>query len=386
MSDTLALDSLEIKNFRAFKYLRIERLARVNLIVGKNNVGKTSLLEAVRFFADRGAPQDLLGILETREEAMPSRATIYNSDREDPSIRAEILQAVEAAISTLFYGRKSSAETRFDIGSLTTPENQITVRIVRQPRLSRGRQLQVSEQSLTNRNLDQVEDEPAIKINFGKGEEIETGYFALDRLVNRLSPRLYSSKSPSFFIPAIGLSNLDLERLWSEISLRPAKEQETTTALKIVDSRVERIDFFKPRDSRESIPRTLLKNNSEPIPLKSLGEGMNRILGLAMALVNAKDTVLIVDEIDTGLHYSILAKVWKLIFETARRLNVQVFATTHSKDCIEAFEQAIRENNFDDGQVIKLHAKENEPGEVEAIVIDKDILAVAMQEDLEVRD
>ena len=63
---------------------------------------------------------------------------------------------------------------------------------------------------------------------------------------------------------------------------------------------------------------------------------MWRMLGLALALSNAKGGILLVDEIDTGLHYSVMENMWRMISERAVALDVQVFATTHSRDCYES--------------------------------------------------
>jgi AAA15 family ATPase/GTPase len=88
---------------------------------------------------------------------------------------------------------------------------------------------------------------------------------------------------------------------------------------------------------------------SEPLPIRSLGDGMQRLLGIALALVNAKDGLLLVDEIENGLHYSIQTDLWRLIFQLAQKLNVQVFATSHSWDCIRSFQQAAQENEQENG-------------------------------------
>ena len=68
MVSPLILDSVEINGFRAFRHLRIEHLGRVNLIVGKNNVGKTSFLDAIWLYAYGGSPQIIWQILEAHEE------------------------------------------------------------------------------------------------------------------------------------------------------------------------------------------------------------------------------------------------------------------------------------------------------------------------------
>ena len=69
--DELLLDSLEIKGYRCFEHLTIEKLGRVNLIVGKNNVGKTALLEALWIYANDGAENLMFEILRERNEIPP---------------------------------------------------------------------------------------------------------------------------------------------------------------------------------------------------------------------------------------------------------------------------------------------------------------------------
>lgn len=115
--------------------------------------------------------------------------------------------------------------------------------------------------------------------------------------------------------------------------------------------------------------------------MRSLGDGINRLFGMTLALVNTKDGLLLVDEVENGLHYSILPDVWRLIFQTARRLNVQVFATTHSWDCIEAFQRAA-EDSPEDGVLVRL---QNQDGDVTATVFDERRLAVVTREGIEVR-
>lgn len=79
-----------------------------------------------------------------------------------------------------------------------------------------------------------------------------------------------------------------------------------------------------------------VKLAGQRVPIGSLGDGIWRLLGIALSLVKARGGVLLVDEIDTGLHYSVLERMWRLVHETAKRLDVQVFATTHSRDCYES--------------------------------------------------
>jgi len=109
---------------------------------------------------------------------------------------------------------------------------------------------------------------------------------------------------------------------------------------------------------------------------------MQRMLGIALALVNARNGLLLVDEIENGLHYSAQLDVWRLIFRLASLLNVQVFATTHGWDCIEAFQKAAQEDTQNEGVLIRLESKKDK---IVATLFDERRLGIATREQIEVR-
>jgi AAA15 family ATPase/GTPase len=366
MSKLLVLKSLEVKRFRAFKHLRIEKLSRVNLIVGKNNVGKTSLLEAVWLFAQQGSPKAIWQMLDARSET--GMAASQNGSRSEGQL---------LAISQLFHGRQDRRkDTKWSYSEMDVDKR----REVSIGDGKNGIQIDIDLQQQSNSLKQRI-----IHVLIHKENEedfTETGW----DLADDIREATWKHDLPCVFVSAHGLSDSEIALLSDNATLQNRTEQ-VFESLRLISPALDRVDLVNNQQTQQ---RTLavakLAGMESRIPLRSLGEGMNRLFGLSLAISDSKDGILLVDEIDTGLHYSVLSKMWKLVFETARRLNVQVFATTHSKDCIEAFEQAMRQNNLDDGLVIKLHAKDNAPGEVEAIVIDKDILEVAVREDIEVRD
>ena len=138
---------------------------------------------------------------------------------------------------------------------------------------------------------------------------------------------------------------------------------------------------LKSVQNDERIPYAQVENLNEPFSLKSFGEGLNRLFGISLALVNCKDGVLLIDEVEGGFHYSVLPDVWKLIFKTAKDLNVQVFATTHSKDCIEAFTDAAIDSP-EDGMLIRL---ENKDGKIRSVNFNEDELEIVERRNIEVR-
>ena len=117
-------------------------------------------------------------------------------------------------------------------------------------------------------------------------------------------------------------------------------------------------------------------------PLALMGDGLGRLTSLLLAIANAPGGVVLVDEIENGLHHSILSKVWQAIGDAARRFDTQVFATTHSFECIRAAHQAFEES---DGYDFRLHRLERVGDVIRAVTYDQESLGAAMKADLEVR-
>ena len=366
MSTPLILDSLEIRNFRAFSDLRIERLGQVNLIVGKNNVGKTAFLEALWLYANRGLPSIIWQILETRNET------------KDPDSDNEAIKNRALTIKYLFYGRKDIRHLvePIKIGSVSFQEDTLSIELGWYREEGSGTTF-IEITPLDPENHDPLANlVPCIAVRSGN----QTG------IIYRLDVRPSLSLQKSIrckFVPANGLNSRELERLWDSIALTN-QEVDVIAALSIIAPGIERVNLLSDSigNSEERIPKAKMSYLEGPIPLRSLGEGMNRLFGIALSLVNAKDGMLLMDEVESGLHYSVQPDVWRLIFETARRLNVQVFATTHSWDCIEAFQKAAEENKQEEGILIRLDEKK---GKIVATEFDERRLGIATREAIEVR-
>ena len=160
-------------------------------------------------------------------------------------------------------------------------------------------------------------------------------------------------------------------------------EKEVLVALRLIAPGVEGLNLLSiPPQIGERSPIVRIADIDEPLPLSDLGDGMQRMLGIALALVNAKGGLLLIDEIENGLHYSVLPDLWHLIFQLARRLNIQVFATTHSWDCIEGFQKAAQEDSQSEGLLIRLESKKDQ---IVATLFDERRLGIATREQIEVR-
>jgi len=145
---------------------------------------------------------------------------------------------------------------------------------------------------------------------------------------------------PVGFVTTDRLSPRELAPLWTNVVLTPG-EQHTVEALRLIEPAIERIAIS---NGDETIAKVLLRGAEEPVPLGTLGEGVSRILTVALHLALTRGGYLLIDEIENGLHWSVMPKVWRFLVETAVARDVQVFATTHSKDWVEGLARLHRDH------------------------------------------
>ena len=125
-----------------------------------------------------------------------------------------------------------------------------------------------------------------------------------------------------------------------------------------------------------------IDDTSRPIPVHLLGEGLNRMLLLALAMSEAAGGLVLVDEIENGLHYSVQEEVFSLLLDLAHSFDVQIFATTHSGECIRAAHRALGEHMDEEFGYYHL---ERFPEGVEAVRFDREMLETAIAHNMEVR-
>lgn len=170
--------------------------------------------------------------------------------------------------------------------------------------------------------------------------------------------------------------------MWDNIALTDA-QQDVVKALRLVDPEIEAIaPLAGGRYSGRSGFIVKMKGVAKPIPIGSLGDGIWRMLALAIALSQAKDGLLLVDEIDTGLHHTVLADLWRLIVESAEALNVQVFATTHSLDCINSLAEICSAEETNERRI---SLQRIETGRKRAVAVDEATIPAAVRQQFELR-
>jgi len=327
------LRDLTIKNYRAFKDFSIDGLARVNLIVGDNNAGKTSFLEAVYLLTNWVNPYALLETLNNRGE--------YFNSTEQPGVK-------EFLIANIFCGS--------DPNKLVTEQNSIEIR-------SSESSLTLQVMGNTKFLLDVAVPPYVLHFNYEvRDEKAMHGTVELpliSSLVHISENRTALNRDiirPQLFITARNIDFDYVGSLWNEIIEASQKEATVVEGLQILEPKIRDVRLM----NRRAAAGVLIGIEDQPlrIPLSSMGDGLKWIFAMMAAATNANDGTLLIDEIDTGLHYQAQTDMWRLLLKVAMERNIQIFATTHSWDCVEAFQEALAEDdNADQGYLFRLQRR-----------------------------
>ncbi|MBE9089442.1 AAA family ATPase [Microcystis aeruginosa LEGE 11464] len=349
------LQSLKIEGFRGFQNFEMANLGRINLLVGKNNSGKTSILEAIQFLY----AQNIDIFLETisyrgefgwSESNLPSRTKVFEICHLFPG--HEIIPSKEIII----------------IGSRESHQESVTISVKSIP-------IQLSlfsdkNDDLNNDNIFDDEEWNQLLLSIGWSQSqkliqlelLANGTLARDSIrmasLSRISHKIgIDNKIELKFLTPFSLTSFDMAALFDNIVLSPLEDL-IIESLKIIEPKIERIASIG--SGKYSTANNLgvrggflikIKNHDQPIPIGSLGDGFWRMLGLVLAMVNLENGILLVDEIDSGLHFTVMTDMWKVVWETAKKLNIQVFATTHSRDCWQSLAELITEEKITDNEI-----------------------------------
>jgi ABC-type branched-subunit amino acid transport system ATPase component len=362
------LRSIHIKNFRGFRDLQIEPLERINLIAGRNNVGKTALLEAIFLHLGPTMPElgmrinQWRGILQSGADLVENWDSLFhNLDVDNPieiSSRDEKEQKRELTISLPEAGTGRLAELHasevYPLGPQPIEGMMMVGRAKRELLFSfrngAGQTSKTRVQSISDgSNL-------SWKIDHERSVETPLGIFIATRL-----------RSPQE----------DAER-FSQLA-EIGQDEAVLATLKLLEPRLRKL--------------TVLVKNGKPVlhgdigvgrllPLPHMGEGVARLLALWLAIKTTPHGIILVDEIENGLHYAVMKNVWKALIENARRSDAQILATTHNWECIRTAHEAFEETESYDFALYRL---DRIGGDIHAVTYDQDMLRAALVTDLEVR-
>ena len=326
------IEDLTIENFKCFKHLEVKNIGRVNLIGGKNNVGKTAFLEAIEVYYALFKDISGFSLLRTTYNIFKRRHNV--NDINDFHTDFIFNNASEIKMESL---------NKDIVFLLKVEENPKSITSLVNHKFTASIPLQFIETDEKFNHFKKKTDLIYIYPSKINQKQIAIFYSAL--IERRM--KFFLDKSLSLFDSNI----LSLEQIMTE---------------KGVSLKLE------------------LKDREKLVLLSSLGEGINRYIAILCAIWASKDSVLLIDEIENGIHYTNYKKLWQIIFQASIDANCQLFITTHSKECIAAFNDVQFENEQCNAQYFEFY-RNLKTDLIKASAINKERLQYSLTHDGRVR-
>ena len=346
MTNKHFFESIKIKHFRGIKSLEIDNLKRINLFVGKNNCGKTSLLESVLFLTGMGNPHLAITIGQSRG-IVPKES----SDWENYFHARDHKQGME--FSTI----QRKGKRHLKISPLLGNSIELSMeRLQNMNREQSSRSISTGE-DLIGFNYDfSVVDTDGKKSNHqAKVYQAQVG----DNLNFKHGPdENYSESLIGRYLVSSGYDSPLVDKM-----LNAKRKNSLLCALRVTDPKIQ--DIKTGTDGVISVDIGL----DSFIPINLLGSGTIRILHMLSSIDGQREGIIAIDEIENGLHFSTMKEMWKMILEHSAECGTQVFATTHNGDVVQSLTEVLNAEDCPDDwqkETACFHLLKHDSGEVMA--------------------
>lgn len=309
------LTALRIQNFKRFRDFKLDNIGQFNLVVGKNNTGKTSLLEALL------VDEDLLTWVASLATAIAVRQGLEDRIDACELIYIHHVENIEPPIIEI---RKSDNLIKYFLKKINIDQDY---------------------EGLSALDKEIIKEKEQVFLAYRNEKKI---------LISNLLQR------GGYFCPfvpyGLGYGRELLDYLEKTIEKSIVERKRFTERLKLFIP-----DIVDVRPNSQII-NIVLENQDQPVPLYNYGEGTNKLFRILCEIAMAENGRLMIDEIDAGIHHTKFKEFWKVVMQAAIEYNVQIFATTHNEECVDYFQQALEEleEHKEKGRLIKLYeGKEN---------------------------
>jgi hypothetical protein len=327
------INEITIENFRGFASLKLSNLKRINLIVGENNAGKTSLLEAIFLLCDA----EKVGQLPQQFRPIQGDVNLRYFRwllRDGSQDKTRSLScSIDGKTNMVLFGGPLASGAKIP-GGFSNGNFHVIQYGTKNITIWKSN----GSHALTCRNISifqQQYDHKSLVILVGRAQRKSGGEEALQNLLAKVDPRI------------------------KKIRVDPGADGNQDGNQVIVDIGL-----------------------SELIPITQVGQGVNRLMSVLADIIGESPDVLLIDEIENGLHHSVQQQVWTGLAEAAEKLNVQIFATTHSEECLRAANAAFESRPNYDFSVIQLFRLQSG---VQGRVLDKEHVEAAISGNIDLR-
>lgn len=346
------LKSFEAVHYRGIDGLSLPKLSHANLITGANGVGKTALVEAIWLFmgrynlgllwnpnVQRSTNQIVNPILELSDKPLTFRGTDTNGCDE---------------WKVAF---EKSAEMTWDTVVVTDSGNKME----QHPLIGQLR-VWINDEELAS--------ELSYRHNTPKGL---VSYARSEPTILSMPPCMIEGTRWQLDISEEYL------KLYSDI-VREGRKDDLTNAVNFILPNIKDIQILTDETGGSYL--SVITDNGAQLPLKDIGGGVVRLLKLYLSFSAVRNGMVLIDEIENGIHYSVMRDLWDRVRDWIREWNVQFIATTHSAECIDAAMEAFADEP-NDLSIHNLFA--NESGNIKAATFTGEALEGARNLNLEVR-
>jgi AAA15 family ATPase/GTPase len=337
-------DRLQISGYRALQLVNLSQLGQVNIFVGDNNAGKTSILEAISILCN---PLDPFQWLEVSQRRLYlGRSQLISLRPNIEALKWIFSQKIGASNDEIY-----QAEILIEANG-TTPIHELKAKlgeiygsgVEKNNQKSFDKDISSPEEEVSSPEIDSVRSglELEIAVNRTSAQlnlfppEAEREIFQFwenERFVQRRRNKPIVKNATIF--PSYSSSEPLGERL-SRIILQEDGKNKVVELLRSFDDNILDIHILTPTPT----PTIYIEHKELGFaPLYVFGDGFKRTLIIALTVLTTDNGVLLVDEIETSIHVSALGSVFSWLIETCRRREIQLFVTTHSLEAIDAMLQ-----------------------------------------------
>ena len=341
--------SFNIQRFRRFKQLKVEKLTRCNLITGLNNSGKSTLLEALWMHAGPNRPDLAIRTLQFRgvpgqdvahiahdiffdfDTSEPIELTASGDWGDDPRVLKITVQPKTTTIPILAPSNSRTSTNYLEAGTAEQSDAELVLLYCDENRKSY--------------------ESKATWVHQGPNEKGEaTVAFSME--TDDVPPR----PNNILLAPKVRRASIEECRLFDQL-VQDRHESEVVECLKLVDSRIHNVRTMTSPEPMIYVDVGL----SRFVPVGLLGEGIGRLFSLALAMFEARGGLVLVDELENGLHHTVLDSVWQRLRTLAEKCDVQLVATTHSSECLSAAMRAFHGSSPEDLAIHRLDERNGKP-------------------------
>lgn len=301
-------EDIEISNFRGFDHLRISGLSRLNVLVGANSVGKTSILESVFMLVGMSNP------------LMPTRVNYWRM----------------LSVNSIDSSRYLFHNVDFNNKPLLTAKVDGKIRkLMISPVMKTDSKETMSGSNMVSSRINQLDF--AFDDDYADAYKFHTNlYIGADGNLQQTIDGKYQEKLNCLFIPS-DKNDGNATDNFATLVKRNKKEIVNET-LRNFDSSIESV---------EALPDGLylkIQDVRELLPISMAGDGVRRMINIISSIANEDYNIVMIDEFDNGLHYSAHKLMWKSILKFVETRNIQLFVTTHNFDCLQGLKSAMEED------------------------------------------